>query len=85
MKKNKNHKAKTNSIKPEQALQFLEDMRLLATLRDEPTLAISLRVPANILRSIKLRAKAEGKKYQSLMIEYLRRGLLENKDASFLL
>lgn len=45
---------------------------------DEPTVAISLRVPENILRSIKLKAKADGKKYQSLMIEYLRKGLLEN-------
>lgn len=44
---------------------------------DEPTVAISLRVPENILRSLKLKAKAEGKKYQSLMIEYLRKGLLE--------
>jgi len=29
---------------------------------DEPTVAISLRVPGNILQAIKLRAKADGKK-----------------------
>ncbi len=44
---------------------------------DEPTVLISLRVPGNILRSIKLKAKADGKKYQSLMVEYLRRGVRE--------
>ena len=62
-------------ISPEEALDFLESMRLLAEQRDEPTQAISLRVPGNILRALKVQAKTEGKKYQSLMIQYLRQGL----------
>ena len=45
---------------------------------DEPTVAISLRVPGNILRSIKLKAKSDGKKYQSLIVEYLRKGIKES-------
>ena len=65
-------------IRPEEALQFLEDIRTMMRDKDEPTVAISLRVPANILRSLKTRAKADGKKYQSLMIEYLRKGLRED-------
>lgn len=72
MKRNKN-----TTLSPEEALQFLEDIRIMASEVDEPTVAISLRVPQNILRAIKLRAKADGKKYQSLMIEYFRKGLRE--------
>ncbi|UXR63774.1 BrnA antitoxin family protein [Bdellovibrio bacteriovorus] len=70
-------KNKSEQISPESALRFLEDMRVMSSQIDEPTVAISLRVPENILRSLKLKAKADGKKYQSLMIEYLRKGLLE--------
>jgi predicted DNA binding CopG/RHH family protein len=65
----------TPRISAEEALRFLEEMRLMSSNIDEPTVAISLRVPGNVLRSIKLKAKADGRKYQSLMIEYLRKGL----------
>lgn len=73
MKKDKN--TKNRKITPMEALQFLEDIRTMVNNSDEPTVAISLRVPGNVLRAIKLKAKADGKKYQSLMIEYLRKGL----------
>jgi predicted DNA binding CopG/RHH family protein len=75
MKKNK--AAANQAISPEEALQFLEDIRKMSSEIDEPTEAISLRVPGNVLRAIKLKAKADGQKYQSLMIEYLRKGLRE--------
>lgn len=64
-------------ITADEALRFLEDIQSIASDIDEPTVAISLRVPGNVLRAVKLKAKADGKKYQSLMIEYLRRGLRE--------
>ena len=67
-------------ISPGQALQFLEDMRVLYSAKDEPTRAISLRVPENLLRLLKTRAALEGKKYQSLMIEILRKGLSDPKN-----
>lgn len=35
----------------------------------------ALRFLEDILRSVKLKAKADGKKYQSLIVEYLRKGL----------
>ena len=77
--KNKRSKTKDEQfITPESALQFLEDMRVMASEVDEPTVSISLRVPKNILRSIKFKAKQDGKKYQSLIIEYIRRGLKAN-------
>lgn len=76
MRKNKGLvRSQKTEISPEEALQFLEDIRTMTSEMDEPTVAISLRVPGNILRAIKLRAKADGKKYQSLLIEYLRKGL----------
>ncbi len=64
-----------NSVSPMQALQFLEDMRVLYSTKDEPTKAISLRLPGNVLRLLKTRAAIEGKKYQSLLIEILREHL----------
>lgn len=68
---------KSSSIQmtPEDAIQFLEDFRKLASGLDEPTQPVSIRIPANILRAVKLQAKKEGKKYQSLIVEYVRRGL----------
>jgi predicted DNA binding CopG/RHH family protein len=72
MKKNKSPK-----ISPEEAIRFLDDMRKLTHEKDEPTISISIRLPSNILRSVKLKAKADGKKYQSLIVEYVRKGLSE--------
>lgn len=65
-------------ISPEAALQFLEDIRTMSDDMDEPSVAISIRIPGNILRAVKLRAKADGKKYQSLIIEYIRIALKKN-------
>lgn len=81
MKKNskKLNPSKIQKISPEEAVKFLDDMRKMSVSIDEPTVAISLRVPENILRSLKLKAKADGKKYQSLIIEYLRKGLHEKQ------
>lgn len=70
-------KPKKSILSPEDAVQFLEDIRKMSGDINEHTVAISLRVPANVLRAIKLKAKAEGKKYQSLIVDYLRRGLAE--------
>ncbi len=74
-KKNAVKKSLRTEVSPEEAVRFIEDLRLMSSQIDEPTVAISLRVPENILRSLKIKARAEGKKYQSLMIEYLRSGL----------
>jgi predicted DNA binding CopG/RHH family protein len=40
--------------------------------KDEPTKLISIRVPENMLKALKVKAKMEGKKYQSLLVEILR-------------
>lgn len=69
-------KRKINSSpSPLDALQYLESMRQLSEDKDEPTVMISLRVPGNLLKTIKNKAKVENKKYQSLIIEILRAGL----------
>ena len=70
---------KSPSVSPEEAIRFLEDIRIMTSDMDEPTVAISLRVPGNVLRALKAKAKADGKKYQSLIVEYLRKSLRENK------
>ncbi len=70
------------TIKPEEALRFLEDMRTLMSQIDEPTVAISIRVPRNLLKALKFIAKRDGKKYQSLMIEFLRQSL-QTKSRQF--
>jgi predicted DNA binding CopG/RHH family protein len=67
--------AEPSSVTPLQALRFLEDIRVLYASKDEPTRPISLRVPENILRLLKTKAAADGKKYQSLIIEILRESL----------
>lgn len=74
-KRNSVAKNKKSDISPEEAVRFLDDMRRLAHDIDEPTVAISLRVPANILRAAKAKAKIEKKKYQSLLVELIRQGL----------
>ena len=65
MKKNKQTTA-------EQAITFIEDMRKMRANIDEPTQLISLRVPANILRSLKKDAELKGKKYQSVIVQLMR-------------
>lgn len=72
--KSKNSALKAD-ISPLQAVQFLEDMRKLSSHTNEATIPISLRVPANLLRAVKTRAKIDGKRYQSLIISFIRMGL----------
>ena len=47
---------------------------------DEATQAISIRVPANILRAYKNLAVAEGRSYQAMMIQAMRDYLLRGKS-----
>ena len=60
-------------ISPEDALQFLEDIRILSSDIDQSSIAISLRVPENILNIIKVKAKADGKKYLRIIRQPLAR------------
>lgn len=73
----KKSRSKTNKseVTPLQALQYLESMRKLAEEKDEPTVMISIRIPGNILKTLKNKARVENKKYQSIIIELLRKGL----------
>lgn len=65
-------KRKVKKISPEEAIQFLDDMRKLNEDRDELTKLISLRIPENLLRVLKTKAKVNNQKYQSLIISYIR-------------
>ncbi len=68
-------KKSTSDITLEEGLKFLEDIRLMAGDIQEPTKPISIRVPANLLRTLKLKAKMNHTKYQTLIIDYIREGL----------
>ncbi len=74
-KRNKTKKAIHKNKGAESAIQFLEDLRVISSGVDEPTQMVSIRIPANILRAVKLQAKFEGKKYQSLIVQYIRQNL----------
>lgn len=71
----KKRKPKEGRVSPAEALQFLESMRQMAEDKDKPTKLISLRIPENILSAVKTKAKFENKKYQSLIVQYIRVGL----------
>jgi predicted DNA binding CopG/RHH family protein len=68
-------KDKKQKLTPIEAVEFLESFRLMMADKDEPAKSISIRIPENILRALKLKAKSEGKKYQSLIVEILRKSL----------
>lgn len=68
-------KKSSSQVSPKEALEFLESVRLMAEGADEPTVQISIRIPANILRAVKIQAKSENRKYQSLIVSFIRKGL----------
>ncbi len=65
-------KNQKNAISPEEALEFIEAFKKMLDDLDEPTQAISLRVPANLLKALKIKAKSENKKYQSMIVTMIR-------------
>jgi predicted DNA binding CopG/RHH family protein len=69
----KRNSSELRAVTPDEALEFLESFRKLMGDKDEPTKLISIRIPENMLKALKVKAKIEGKKYQSLLVEILRR------------
>ncbi len=81
MKKSKTktiQRSTKEQVSIEEALQFLDSFHQMISSKDEPTKLISLRVPENILRSVKIKAKYEGKKYQTMIVQALRDFLNKN-------
>ncbi len=66
---------KNNRPSVHEGLVFIESFQKMLNDQDEKTVAISLRIPKNILAALKFKAKSEQKKYQNLLIEYIRNGL----------
>ncbi len=73
MKKTKQINKKENVLSPDDAVRFLEDFKKVVYGRDLPTKLISLRVPENILNAFKTRAKIRNQKYQSVIVELMRK------------
>lgn len=59
-------------ISLDQAMQFIEDFRTLGQDIDEPTQMISIRIPANVLRAFKTKAKLGRHRYQSEIVRLMR-------------
>lgn len=57
---------------PTQAAQFLDDYAKLFYGQDEPSQLISLRVPANVLRTFKALAASKGQRYQPQIVRLMR-------------
>jgi predicted DNA binding CopG/RHH family protein len=63
------------TISPEEALLFIDSFQKMIADKDAPTKLISLRVPENLLNALKIKAKTENRKYQSMIIEMIRLNL----------
>ena len=61
-----------SKLTPEEALQFLENFRLMMGQKDLPKKAISIRIPENIINMYKAEAAQLGRPYQHIMIDALR-------------
>lgn len=72
MKKAKQFNKSENSLKPEDALKFLEDFKSTVHGQDSKTKLISLRVPENVLNIFKTIAKGQNRKYQSVIVQLMR-------------
>lgn len=63
------------SRKLEMAIEFLDQIRRIPEDKDEKTQLISVRVPQNLLRALKLKAQFDNRKYQSMIVQFIRQGL----------
>lgn len=60
-------------LTPEQIVSFLDDFAKIASSAEKSeSQLISMKVPKNLLNVFKLRAKQEGKPYQSLIKQLMR-------------
>ncbi len=63
-----------------QIAKFLEDFQLMIAGIDDKTKMISLRVPENILSAFKFKAEKRNLKYQSLIIDLMRKWIQEQSQ-----
>jgi predicted DNA binding CopG/RHH family protein len=75
----KSSPAETKSQEALRALQFIEDYKKLVFQKDEPTKAISVRIPAQLLRMLKAEAEQKGVGYQTHLVQILRGYFLKPK------
>ena len=65
-------------INPDKALEFLEEMRTLNQRQHQPKKLISIRIPENFIRMLKVKAHLEKRKYQNLIVQAIEEFLLKN-------
>lgn len=64
-------------VTPEQALQFIEEFQLLMNGHEGERKLISLRVPERLLEQFRTKAERQGSRYQTRIIELMRRWIRE--------
>lgn len=78
-KKNSRGASVAREVEPLEALQFLEDLRLLSTKVEGPKKMISIRLPEKIIDSLKIKAASKNMRYQTLIVMVLRDYLLKSE------
>lgn len=68
-------------VSPEEAVAYIEAFNKMIHDKDEATVAISLRIPGNLLQALKTTAKLRGVKYQSLLVNFIRQGLRDSEKS----
>lgn len=64
-------------LTPRQIVDFLEDFRQIAAAgRPQKSKLISMKVPEDLLQAFKIKAKLDGKPYQTLIKDLMRNWLL---------
>ncbi len=71
-------KADPQSEQALRALEFIEDYKKLVFQKDEPTQAISVRIPGQLLRMLKTEAESKGLGYQTYLVQILRQHFLKD-------
>lgn len=69
----------SKKMNPEEVCQFLADYQELMFGVEQTSTLISIRIPDNILRAVKQKSQLAGKKYQSQIVELLRKWV-KNED-----
>ncbi len=69
---------KSEKMRPEQILTFLQDYSAMIHGKDMPTQLISMRVPKNILELFKLKSKSQNLKYQTHIVALMREWIRSN-------
>lgn len=79
MKKSKQFNSRNDKLTPDQVAEFMESFKQAVTGQDKKSKLISLRVPENILHSFKVLADIHHQKYQTIIVELMRKHIEDSR------